>query len=359
MSAVYPASAWNNAGVAPIKILMVDDSVVMRSILERIFAACPDIDLVRKVATTSAAYEFLAERTVDIILLDHEMPGEKGLDALPRMVELAGGAHIVMLSSHCQRGNRTAVAAMQQGASDAIAKPSSGQLPAVFAETLIARVRHLAASKSQPATGAKPLRFRNWPDTFRLQCLGIGASTGGIQALSQLFTGFRGKLGVPLLITQHLPEPFIPYYARQVARSCDLPVFVAGHGMPLRPDHVYVAPGNYSLSCERDGHQVKALLLPERDPQSQARPSVNLMFDGMAECYCDGALGIVLTGIGRDGTQGASRIADSGGVVIAQDSASSVVWGMPGSVTRAGLASINLPPEHIYDFIAERCGSSV
>ncbi|MGD9812011.1 MAG: CheB methylesterase domain-containing protein, partial [Sphingobium sp.] len=224
-------------------------------------------------------------------------------------------------------------------------------------ETLVTRLRQLAASWRHPGRIDREVVLRASPAGFSLQCIGIGASTGGIHTLGELLSGFTAPPGVPILITQHLPEPFIRYYVQQVSRMIDLPVQIAVEGTILRPDHVYVAPGESSLSCQRFGSVVRAVLLPQRDPATQARPSVNFMFSAMAECYGDGALGIVLTGIGRDGTFGAGRIVDAGGAIVAQDRDSSVVWGMPGSVTRAGFACANLQPDEMPGYIARLAGA--
>jgi two-component system chemotaxis response regulator CheB len=155
-------------------------------------------------------------------------------------------------------------------------------------------------------------------------------------------------------VTQHLPESFIPYYAQQVSRMCSLPVTVAREGDIFEPDRIYIAPGGASLSCRSDGDVVKAVLDSTRDPLTLARPSVNAMFSALAASYGGGVLGVVFTGIGRDGTAGARKIVENGGVVIAQDRDSSVVWGMPGSVTRAGFTSANLRPGDMYRYIHDR-----
>lgn len=353
MSAMSPETVWRKAGAAPIRILMVDDSLVMRSIIERLLDSCADIELVGKTATASGALSFLAENQVDIVLLDHEMPSRKGLDALPDIIGAAKGAHVVMLSSHCQRGSETAVAALSMGASDAIAKPSRGHSSVAFGEDLVRRLRRLAQARSPRPVPNNPIGYRPFPDDFDLKCIGIGASTGGIHTLQDLLSGMRTRPGVPILVTQHLPDTFIPYYARQVARMCDMPVSVARAGEIFLPDHIYIAPGDCSLACSTEGNRARAILVPQRDPVTNARPSVNIMFSAMADCFGKGALGIVLTGIGRDGTAGAGAIVDTGGAVIAQDQESSVVWGMPGSVTRAGLACASLKPKDMFDYIRD------
>lgn len=356
MSAIFPASFKDGTSAAPIRVLMVDDSAVMRSIIERILEPFGDIELVLKTANPDEAFAFLSSQQVDVVLLDHEMPGKTGLDVLPQMIEAAGAAHIVMLSSYCQRGSKTAVTALAMGASDVIAKPSSGQPSDAFSALLTHRLRRLAVSRIPAPDRKGRIVYRAFPKGFHLECIGIGASTGGIQTLVALLSGLRGKPGVPIFLTQHLPEPFIPYLVQQVARMSDLPVSVARAGEVFAPDHIYVAPGDSSLVCIRDGKQVTAALSPRRDPVTQSRPSVNFMLSAIAECYGKGALGIILSGIGRDGTAGARKVVEAGGAVIAQDQQSSVVWGMPGSATHAGLTCANLAPDSMFDYINSKCG---
>jgi len=335
---------------------MIDDSVVVRSVVAGIFARISDVELVCTAGHLDEAYAFLAGQQADIILLDHEMPGQNGLDALPQLLNAARNAHVIMLSSHCQRGSKIAVAALSLGASDAIAKPASGDSGQQFADQLLMRIRRLAAAGRYRAADRAPIVHRPVPQGFRVECIGIGASTGGIHALADLLGALPGKPPVPILVTQHLPAPFIPHYARQVARMSHLPVSVAREGEELRPGHILIAPGEASLSCWRDGGTVRVGLAHDCDPDTFTRPSVNHMFAGMARSYGAGALGIVLTGIGRDGTAGGRAIVGEGGVVIAQDRPSCTIWGMPASVAREGIASAMLAPADIPHYLREKCG---
>ncbi len=339
-----------------VRILIVDDSAVMRAILERMLDGHPAIQIIDKVATALQAFDVLKKERADIVLLDHEMPGLKGLEALPEMIRLASGGHVVMLSSFCAQGSELAVRALQLGASYVVQKPTWEQATPDFAEALIRRFLHMALDRSRQDPDQLPAKLRNFPSDFHLRCIGIGASTGGIHALTALLDPPRRKPGVPILITQHLPDAFIPYYARQVAAMTRLPVLVAEQDALILPDHIYISPGDRSLSCRRSGGDVRVHLVEERDPASGARPSVNMMFAGLADCYGAGAFGVVLTGIGRDGTTGARQIVEAGGGVIAQDRDSSTVWGMPGSVTRAGLVCATLRPEQMAAYLYRHLG---
>lgn len=356
MNAILPAHVPSAPTKVPVRVLMVDDSAVTRSVIGGILNDATDIELVCRAGSPDEAFAFLARERVDIILLDHEMPGRNGLDALPHMLDAAHDAHVIMLSSHCQRGSKTAVAALSIGASDALAKPASGHSGREFAAQLLCRIRRLTSARAPRDAEGGPMVLRPFPAGFRLECVGIGASTGGIHALAELLSAGLAQPDAPILITQHLPAAFIPHYTKQVARMCDLPVSVAREGEALRPGHIYIAPGEASLSCIRDGGKVRVRLITERDVFSSALPSVNPMFAGMADCYGGGALGIILTGIGRDGTAGAKGLVKAGGAVIAQDEASSTVWGMPGSAARAGLVSACLAPADMPRYLHEQSG---
>lgn len=340
-------------GLRPIRLLIVDDSVVARSVLERIIAQDRRFEVCEKVASAAAALDYLARRDVDIVVLDVEMPEQSGLAALPDILRRCRDAKVIILSGNCSDGSAAAVEALAMGASDVMSKPGSNAFGGQFSTQLIERLLKLGHRPAGQGgeESAQPVPLRPVRQRAPVACLGVGASTGGIHALGQLFEGLGTGLGVPVLLTQHLPPSFMPYFATQLSRMTSMPVKVAECGDVLLPDHVYVAPGEANLTCKRwrDGH-VSIVLDAERQPLASL-PAVDPMFASMAETYGAGAVAIVLTGMGRDGTAGAEKIVAAGGWIIAQDAASSVVWGMPGSVARAGLASATLPPERIGAYI--------
>lgn len=339
------------------RLLIVDDSIVARSAVAQIVSSHGDLEVVAKLPHVEAAIDFLRYNQVDVILLDHEMPGRRGLDALPDIIELAKGARIAMLSGYCAAGSAMAVRALAQGASDIITKPSIRDYDAGFADMLAKRLLRLAVPPRVAASTEEDVALRPVPQGFRLRCLGIGASTGGIHALAKLFEGDHPRLGVPVLVTQHLPAAFTPYFAEQLERMTALPVSVAKHREPLLADHVYIAPGNANLLCEHGklGNPV-AILSEGRTSPLDPLPAVNPMFAAMAQCYGSGAAAIVLTGMGRDGTLGARQIAAAKGLVLAQDRESSVIWGMPGYVSRSGVVSAMLPPSEMLGYLASVSG---
>lgn len=342
-----------NPGNRDVRVLIVDDSVVARTVLERIIAAAPGFTVVHKSGNAGHALEFLANGRADIILLDVEMPGQSGLAALPAIIRAGAGAKVIILSSNCEEGSAAAVEALALGASDILSKPTSGSFGDCFSSALIDRLGRLTnGDAGRKAASRATVSLRRHRPGQMLGCIGIGASTGGIHALGQLLGSPDVRMGVPILLTQHLPPSFIPFFANQLARMTSLPVSVAEHGEMLAADHIHIAPGEAHLCCSRSiSGRVIARLSKERAPYGSF-PAVDPMFSAMAETFGSGATGIVLTGMGRDGTIGARSIVANGGMIVAQDEASSVVWGMPGSVARAGLASALLKPEAIMAHIA-------
>lgn len=355
---IVPASISSSSAPEPIRVLIVDDSVVVRTVIERILAEHPRFKAVHKTGSAEQALSYLAGAAVDLILLDIELPGQSGLAALPSILKSSPQAKVVILSGNIEAGSAAAIEALALGASDIMSKPDSGSFGAAFPDALIDRlVRLFGHVEHDAAPSASAPRLQQTVARAPLACLGIGASTGGIHALGQLFGGLRGPLGVPILVTQHLPASFTLYFAHQLGRMTSLPVRVAQAGDPLRPDTVYVAPGDASLVCRPGLHGRSSLTLdPVRTPAGNL-PGVDPMFASMAKTFGAGAAGIVLTGMGRDGTRGAQDIVAAGGWIVAQNEASSVVWGMPGSVTTAGLSCALLPPGAIMDFIARRGGT--
>jgi two-component system chemotaxis response regulator CheB len=354
MSAPIPASAWNNKEQAAARVLIVDDSVVVRTVLERIISASESFAVAHKTSNASQALAFLENERVDVILLDVEMPGQNGLVALPAILKAGRGAKVIILSGNCEEGSAAAVEALALGASDILSKPGRGSFGDQFSEALLARLSRIVGGKATAHERYLPVSLRPLNFGRVLGCLGIGASTGGIHALGQLFAGLTEPLGVPILLTQHLPPSFIPFFATQLGRMTTLPVTVAEQGDILRPDRVYVAPGGANLECRRTrGGYVTVFLTEDRAP-SGSLPAVDPMLAAMADAYGENSGAIILTGMGRDGMVGGQKVVAAGGWIVAQDEETSVVWGMPGSVARAGLTSAVLPPSEIMPYVARR-----
>jgi len=345
-----------------IRLMIVDDSVVARAVLSRMVESDDAFEIAAIAGTAEDAIDALQAVRVDTILLDLEMPGAGGLRSIPRILDNACGAHIMIVSSMAEEGAEETVAALALGAADALPKPGTGRFNGRFSEVLLARLKALGYAETArpqasfapvPALPAQvPLRAMS-DDPVRL--LAIGASTGGIHALNCFFEALPRRIGVPILVTQHLPSPFMQVFARQVAISSRREALVAEDGMPLLPDRVIIAPGDAHLMLQErpDGAAVRL----DRNPSSSGcMPSLDPMLGSAAAVFGSTAAAVVLTGMGRDGAQGAARLVAAGGSVLAQDEASSAVWGMPRAVAEAGLACALLPPDKLARRVASRLG---
>jgi two-component system chemotaxis response regulator CheB len=338
--------------------MIVDDSMVARAVLSRMVEADDAFEIAAVAGTAEDAIDALNEVRVDIVILDLEMPGAGGLKSIPRIIRAAAGAKVMIVSSLAEDGAEETVAALALGAADTLPKPGTGRFNGKFSEILVAKLKALGYAEGQPAvaparhSAGLPGPLRAMPND-PIDVLAIGASTGGIHALSVLFEALPKRIGVPILVTQHLPVPFMPVFARQLRAVAHREALVAEDGMPLLPDRVLLAPGDAHLTVDHSDEVAVVRLL--RGPVvSGCMPSVDPMFASIGASYGARALGVVLTGMGRDGVDGASRLIASGGAVIAQDEATCAVWGMPRAVLEAGLASAVLPPDKIARRIAAR-----
>ena len=339
-----------------IRLMIVDDSTVARAVLSRMVETDPVFEITAVAGTAEDAIEALAECRVDIVVLDLEMPGAGGLKSIPRIIAAAAGAKVMIVSSLAEDGAEQTVAALALGAADTLPKPGTGRFNGKFSEILLGKLRALGyatvePSPVRPAKSGAPGPLRAMP-TDPIDVLAIGASTGGIHALGALFHALPAKIGVPILVTQHLPAPFMGVFARQLGAVARRPAVVAEDGMKLEPDVILVAPGDAHLTIE-PGPGGATVRLTHGRSTSGCMPSLDPMFGSIGAIFGTGALGVVLTGMGRDGVEGASRLVECGGSILAQDEASCAVWGMPRAVLEAGLACAILPP----DKIARRIGS--
>lgn len=343
----------------PLRLLIVDDSAVARAVLRRMLAAEPDFDVIAEAADARGALDVLRMTSVDIILLDVEMPGASGIDALPEIVAAGAGARVLIVSSMAEDGAEVTVRALAQGAADALPKPGATAFAGRFSDELASRLRRIGRAPAQLGCAAEPeaaggsvMLIRDMPAT-PLTCLALGASTGGLPALIDFLRALPAKIRAPILITQHLPEVFMPHFARQVAKACGRAARVARDGDAPVADEIIVAPGDAHLTVERQGLEVR-VRLDRRRAASGCRPSVDPMLASVAAVYEDGGLGVVLSGMGRDGCSGAERLVASGGAVLAQDRASCSVWGMPRVVAEAGLSCGIAAPADLARRVAAR-----
>lgn len=345
---------------APARVLLIDNSVVARAAICRMVDATDHFVVVGSVSSAKAALEFLHSNRVELMLLDIAMPGIDGLTALPDLIVAGRGARVLVVSSAASAGASATVQALALGAADTLVKPEAGGLAGQFADMLVDRMMRLMcdAGTSHPAAlppmqSASPLL----PAIPDFDIVAIGASTGGIHALSTLLRAIPASVDVPILITQHLPASFMPYFAAQLAVLAGRPCEVAVDLTRLRTGRIVIAPGDAHLCCSRLGDTVALRLSPAPAP-SGCMPSVDPMFSSIAAAFGPRTLCVVLSGMGRDGTSGAAAVRAAGGTVVVQDRASSVVWGMPGAVAGAGHATAVLAPEAIGRLIARYRGRS-
>lgn len=332
--------------------MIVDDSLTVRTIFSRVVEVESDLKVVAVANTAEAALEALKSVRVDVILLDLEMPGMSGLEALPLLMQAAPGVRVLMISSLTVDGGEKTLEALALGAADTLAKPVSGRFDITYRASLIERIRALGSGKAAQCVGGMATRAGRPVPQVRpatgksASVLAIGASTGGIHALGALFHALPRNLGIPMLVTQHLPASFMPIFARQLQTASGCDAKVAEEGMELHPNRILIAPGDAHLTVRNTAGRL-IVQLDNTPAPSGCMPSVDPMFASLAEEVGAHALGVVLSGMGRDGVEGGARLVAAGGTIFAQDEASCAVWGMPRAIAEAGLASAILTPEEI------------
>ena len=369
-SSVAPTPA-QSAGDA-VKVLVVDDSAVIRGLVTRWLDADPGIEVIGSAGNGDLALKSARRVKPDVVVLDIEMPVMDGLTALPQFFEIDPEIKVVISSTLTQRNAEISLKALAAGAADYIAKPESGrdlQASDTFRGDLIEKVRALGrARKNQPKArkgpiaeaarpavrpgaekdglyGSQPIALRGISPQ-RPAVLAIGSSTGGPQALLKMLAELPRPVEVPILITQHMPATFTRILAQHITRVAKLECREAVDGETLQAGRVYLAPGNFHMVVERRGTGAVISLNQDR-PECFCRPSVDPLFRSVARVWGPEALCVVLTGMGHDGLAGAQTVADAGGTILAQDEASSVVWGMPGAVATGGLCGAVLPLDRI------------
>jgi two-component system chemotaxis response regulator CheB len=339
--------------------MIVDDSMVARAVISRMVESDDAFEIAAVAGTAEDAIDALRAVQVDTIILDLEMPGAGGLKMIPEILKAAGGARVMIVSSLADEGKEHTIAALALGATDAMPKPGIGRFNGRFAEVLLSKLKAIGFADEQ-APLAEPIKLRGSPSlramaTDPIGILAIGASTGGIHALATFFQALPLRAGVPILVTQHLPAPFMAVFARQLGIAARREAMVAEDGMKLLPDRIIIAPGDAHLTVEETagGHVVK---LTNGKVRSGCLPSVDPMFASCGAAFGASAVGVIMTGMGRDGVEGAARLVACGGSVLAQDEPSCAVWGMPRAVIEAGFACAVMSPDKMARRIASRSG---
>lgn len=330
--------------------MICDDSLVIRGAIARMLEADPAIRVVAKVSNGRAAIEELGKTEVDVLVLDIEMPVLDGMAALPLLLRADPGLRVIMASTLTTRGADIAMRALRLGAADYVPKPSSigTKGDEVFQREITEKVKGLARLRRRPAQAmatAQPPSIKlalRQKGAMAPRLLAIGSSTGGPQALFTLIQGLGRTVDVPVVLTQHMPATFTPILAEHITRLGTMPCAEARDGEPLSPGRIYLAPGDRHLLIENGRTGLMARLTTD-PPENFCRPSVDPMLRSASQA-CDGrVLVAMLTGMGHDGLAGTKHVIAAGGTAVAQDEATSVVWGMPGAVAQAGLCHAVLP----------------
>lgn len=349
---------------SPVRILVVDDSAVVRGLLNRALSDEHDLSVVGSVRHGEDALSWLKRHEADIMLLDVEMPVMDGLTTLKHVQTLHPELNVVMVSSQTNSGADSTLQALAQGAVACVAKPVAQNTAACVAQLatdLKPLLRELAGSRPRRSGSVTTQRAAadanneyqpSHHSAVPPEVLVVGASTGGPQALSTFLTSLPRTIDIPIVIVQHMPPMFTATLAVHLSKDCGRPGQEAEQGQLLQPDHLYIAPGEWHVELSRNGGELYSHL-HQGPPEHFCRPSVNPLFRSAAECCGAATLAVMLTGMGSDGLEGTRDIKGFGGRVIAQDEPSSVVWGMPGAIARENLADQVLPLSRIGDAVAE------
>jgi two-component system, chemotaxis family, protein-glutamate methylesterase/glutaminase len=346
--------------MALIRILVVDDSVVIRKLLCEILSADPQFEVVGTAGDGKIALAKIAQLHPDLITLDIEMPVLNGLETLAELRKLYPKLPVVMFSTLTERGAGATLDALSLGASDYATKPihtggPAAAIAAIQAE-LIPKIKALCGRPDgkllAPAPPRPPVRIPR-PANRRIEIVTIGTSTGGPNALAEVLPRIPKDFPVPIVIVQHMPPIFTRLLAERLGAHSAITVQEGSAGVTLCPGQAWIAPGNFHMTVKRAGVGAQ-LDLNHEPPENSCRPAVDVLFRSVAEAYGANVLGVVMTGMGADGVIGAKRIRERGSEVIIQDEASSVVWGMPGLVYAAGQADAVYPLDELAPEITRR-----
>lgn len=339
-------------------VILVDDSSVIRGVLARIIGTDPNIEVTGSVANGQLAVSIARTKKPDVIILDVEMPVMDGLTALPEILKVSPNTKIIMCSGLTAKGANTTIKAMALGAVECIVKPDSAQKtgPGSPFQTQLLNLINALSGKT-PAPSARKTTTTITPThsptgTFTLKndlaaykgkpkIVAIGSSTGGPQALFSVLKDI-GKLDVPIVITQHMPATFTKILATHIQQQCGTPAHEGEEGMIVEAGNIYVAPGGKHMLFELDAGVLK-IKLNDGPQENFCKPAVDPMLRSLIDIYGQKFFCVILTGMGQDGLLGARKLVETGGRILAQDEATSVVWGMPGAVAMDGICSAVLP----------------
>ena len=386
------ATTANSAEASgPIRVMVVDDSAVIRGLITRMLESDEDVSVVSSVGNGQIAVNSLERTPVDVIILDIEMPVMDGLTALPKLIAIDKNVKIIMASTLTARNAEVSIKALSMGATDYVPKPStsreiSGEND--FRRDLLEKVKNFGALRRQQMGGAVSARKRppsapigkvrnkkpgddkaakpeipaRWelrdpsrvdirePGKAKPDVLAIGSSTGGPQALFAFLKALPKTINVPVVITQHMPATFTTILAEHITRMSGWECKEAKDGDRLEVGKILLAPGDFHMVVEQKGTE-RVVRVNQNPPENFCRPAVDPMLRSVAKVFGARVITVILTGMGNDGEKGSKAIVDAGGTIIAQDEKTSVVWGMPGAVATAGLCSAVLPVEELAGYV--------
>jgi two-component system, chemotaxis family, protein-glutamate methylesterase/glutaminase len=354
-----------------IRILVVDDAVVFRRLVAEELARDPGLEVVGTAANGRIALHRLAQVQPDVIILDIEMPEMDGLATLAEIRKTQRRLPVIMFSTLTERGASATLDALALGATDYFTKPTSsgGVEPSleIIRNQLIPKIKALCAGPSgEPAKkpeGTQPRPIVPAATTGpsaparAVQVVAIGASTGGPNAFMEVFAQLPANFPVPIVMVQHMPPMFTRLLAERLTAQSAIRVQEGTSGAPLRPGQAWIAPGDFHMLVVRDGMQDRVLVHQDA-PENSCRPAVDVLLRSVAKVFGPHSLTVILSGMGHDGLRGCEAIRQAGGQIVVQDEASSVVWGMPGFVAKAGLADKIVPLPLVAEEIIRRVRSS-
>lgn len=349
-----------------IRVLVVDDSVVVRKVLCEALSADPSVEIAGIAPDGRIALAKIPQLNPGAITLDIEMPGLSGIETLKEIRKIYPKLPVIMFSTLTERGAAATLDALACGASDYVAKPSNtGSLAATLQrirEEVIPKLKALCADRAPgtisavpalPASPRPPAVSSKGSVSVPIEVLAIGTSTGGPNALAEVLPALRGDFPVPIVVVQHMPPLFTRLLSERLDKQSEIRIREGIPGGVLEAGQAWIAPGDYHMVVERHGTSVR-LAMNQDPPENSCRPAVDVLFRSIAKLYGSSALAVVLTGMGSDGVRGAQEIRGRGGKVFVQDEASSVVWGMPGQVAASGSADAIFPLNAMASEI-ERC----
>ncbi len=360
---------FNRLGASPVRVLIVDDSIVVRKAVSDALESDPGIDVVGTAVNGEIALEKISELSPDVLILDIEMPVCNGFEVLQTLRAKRSLIRVIMFSTLTERGAMQTIKALSLGANDYVSKPCTDARNTSYKERvdgiafeLIPKIKQFRSRSHPPITLPKRVSYEAVPPTRHVQddsvinkpkVVAIGISTGGPEALSAVLPLLSADFPVPIVIVQHMPPLFTKLLSKRLDSNSKIQVLEGEDGMFLKAGTAYFAPGNYHMLVVQKGSKF-CLSINQNPPENSCRPAADVLFRSVAEVYGAFSLGVIMTGMGKDGLQGSRMMKKAGASIIVQDEATSVVWGMPSCVVNEGLADQVLPLNQLAETI-EHC----